>query len=356
VSSQVGLIVIALLVGLVAPLGAVAYLAARDPVPRSCSTGVATPTRFRGAMVWSTRDVLWLADGDLTRARRLVNYAPLRPATPASPGPAASATSTPAASASAAPVVAVSPSPGASAGPSPSSSSTAAPTPPPVFEAAAVSADRHIVAFLVSNPPDKPGLVSLRVISPMDPPGTPAVEPGSWAWVKDGGIRSEVSILPDGHILFAVAHRWDPPENDAVLVGVAEAGSTAKVDEIDPQRKFLETDHSNWPELKGYQLPPALPRLEGRVIAPGGRVAGGITHPVKTLLVDRALHEIADGRVGSPDTSVVCARGDPLETLAFAPDGHTVAVFAAGRTDLLDLDRGHALAELLRGRVLAWRR
>jgi hypothetical protein len=212
------------------------------------------------------------------------------------------------------------------------------------------------VAFLVSNPPDKPGLISLRVISPIDPPGTPAVEPGSWAWVKGSGIRSEVSVLPDGHILLVAAHRWDPPETDAVLVGVAEAGSTPKVDEADPQRKFLETDHSTWPELKGYQLPLALPRLEGRVISSGGRAAGGITRPIKTLLVDRALHEIADGRAGSPDTSVVCARGDPLDTLAFAPDGHTVAVFAGGRTELLDLDGSHALAELLRGRVLAWRR
>jgi hypothetical protein len=348
VSSQVGLIVIALLLGLVVPLGAVAYLAARDPLPRSCSTGVATSTRFRGAMVWSTPGVLWIADGDLSRARRLVDYAPLRPATPESPGPAASAAP--------APVVAVSPSRGASAGPSPSSSLTAAPIPPPVFEAAAVSADRRIVAFLVSNPLDKPGLVSLRVISPLDPPGTTAVELGSWAWVKDGGIRSEVSILPDGHILFAMAHRWDPPVTDAVLVGVAEGGPNTKVDEIDPQRKFLETDHSTWPELKGYQLPPALPKLESRVISPGGRVAGAITRPVKTPVVDRALYEIADGRAGSVDTSVVCARGDAFDTLAFAPDGHTVAVFRGGRTELLDLDGDHALAELLRGRVLAWQR
>jgi hypothetical protein len=352
VSSQVGLIVIALLLGLVVPLGAVAYLAARDPLPRSCSTGVATSTRFRGAMVWSTPGVLWIADGDLSRARRLVDYAPLRPATPESPGPAASAAPTPAASTTPTAAAAVSPTPGASAGPS----ATAAPIPPPVFEAAAVSADRHTVAFVVANPPDKAGMVSLRVISPTDPPGTAAVEPGSWPWVKDSRIRSEVSILPDGHILFVVAHRWDPPETDAVLVGVAEAGSNAKVDEIDPQRKFLETDHSTWPELKGYQLPPALPKLESRVISPGGRVAGAITRPVKTLLVDRALHEIASGRAGSPDMSVVCAGGDALDTLAFAPDGHTVAVFAGGRTELLDLDGGHALAELLRGRVLAWRR
>jgi hypothetical protein len=223
-----------------------------------------------------------------------------------------------------------------------------------VFEAAALSADRHTVAFLVSNPPDKPGLISLRVISPLDP-GTTAVEPGSWAWAKDSGIRSEVSILPDGHILFAMAHRWDAPETDSVLVGVAEAGSTVKVDEIDARRKFLETDHSAWPELKGYQLPPGLPRLQGRVSAPSGRVAGGISHPVKTLLVERSLHGIADGRAGSPATSLVCARVDPLETVAFAPDGHTVAVFAGGSTELLDLDGEHALAALLRGRVLAWR-
>jgi hypothetical protein len=347
VSSQVGLIVIALLVGLVAPLGVVAYLAAKDPVPRSCSTGGATSTHFEGAMTWSTPGVLWFADGDLSRARRLIDYAPVRSATPASPSPTASATLTPS--------VAATVSPGPSAGPSPSASPTPSPIPAPVFEAVAVSADRHIVAFLVSNPPDEPGMVSLRVISPLDPPGTTAQEPGSWPWVRDGGVRSVVSILPDGHVLFTVAHKWDPPETDPVLVGVAEAGSTLKVDETDPQHKFLQTDHAVWPELKDYKLPPALPKLESRVIAPGGRVAGSMTHFVKTLLVDRALHEIVDGHAGSPDTSVVCAGGDPLETVAFAPDGHTVAVVAGGNTELLDLDGGHALATLLRGRVLAWR-
>jgi hypothetical protein len=343
VSSQVGLIVIALLLGLVVPLGVVAYLAAKDPVPRSCSTGVATSTHFEGAVAWSTPGVLWFADGDLSRARRLVDYAPVRPATPASPSPTASATP--------APSVAASVSPGASTGPSPSAS----PTPWPVFEAAAVSADRHMVAFVVSNPPDEPGMISLRVISPLDPPGTTPQEPGSWPWVRDGGVRRDVSILPDGHMLFTVAHKWDPPETDPVLVGVAEASSTVKLDEADPQHKFLQTDHSVWPELKGYKLPPALPKLESWVIAPGGRVAGSLTHFVKTLLVDRALHEIVDGRAGSPDTSVVCAGGDPLETVAFAPDGHTVAVVAGGNTGLLDLNGGHALATLLRGRVLAWR-
>jgi hypothetical protein len=44
-----------------------------------------------------------------------------------------------------------------------------------------------------------------------------------------------------------------------------------------------------------------------------------------------------------------------LETVALAPDGHTVAVVAGGNTELLDLDGGHGLATLLRGRVLAWR-
>ena len=347
VSSQVGLIVIALLVGLVVPVGVVAYLAAKDPVPRSCSTGVATSTHFEGAVTWSTPGVLWFADGDLSRARRLVDYGPVRPATPASASPIASATPRQS--------VAATVSPEASAGPGPSASPTLPPIPSPVFEAAAVSADRHMVAFLVSNPPDEPGMVSLRVISPLDPLGTTAQEPGSWPWVRDSGVRSDVSVLPDGHMLFTVAHKWDPPETDPVLVGVAEASSTVKVDKTDPQRKFRQTDYAVWPELKDYKLPPALPKLESRVIAPGGRVAGSMTHFGKTLLVKRALHEIVDGRAGSPDTSVVCAGEDPLETVAFAPDGNTVAVVAGGNTELLDLDGGHALAALLRGRVLAWR-
>jgi hypothetical protein len=218
-----------------------------------------------------------------------------------------------------------------------------------------MSADRHLVAFLVSNPPEKPGRISLRVISPQDPPGTVPLEAGNWAWVPDGVARSEVAIQPDGHILFDVAHRFDPPETDRVVVGVAEAGSTPKVDETDPQDKFLTTDHAVWPELKNYKLPPALPKLAGRVLSTRGRVAGGTTHPVKTFLVERDLHEVVQGQAGSPDTSVVCAGGELLETVAFAPDGHTVAVVAGANTELLDLDGEHTPATLLRGRLLAWR-
>jgi len=77
----------------------------------------------------------------------------------------------------------------------------------------------------------------------------------------------------------------------------------------------------------------------------------GVAHLMRGVIV----FEIVDGRAGSPDTSVVCAGEDPLETVAFAPDGNTVAVVAGGNTELLDLDGGHALAALLRGRVLAWR-
>jgi hypothetical protein len=224
-----------------------------------------------------------------------------------------------------------------------------------VIEAAAISADRHLVAFLVSNPPDEPGRVSLRLTSALDPPRVPLLEPGSWPWVPDSGIRSTISLLPDGHVLFTVPHRFDPPETDSVLVGVAETGATPKIDETDPQHKFLRTDHAVWPELKTYLLPPELPKLESRVISPGGRVAGSLTHSVRTPLVSRVLHEIVDGRAGSPDTAVICAGGDPVDTVAFAPDGHTVAVVSGDSSDLLDLDGGHALAPLLRGRVLAWR-
>jgi hypothetical protein len=296
-------------------------------------------------ITWSTPGVLWFADGDLSRGRRLVDYLPARPTTEVNPTPTTAAAAV------------VSPVPSGAPGlsPSPTGSPAPPPIPAPVFEAAAISYDRRILPFLVSNPPDKPGAISLRVISPQDPPGAAPQELGSWPWVPASGVRSEVSMLPDGHILFTLAHHFDSPEADPVLVGVAEAGSTAKVDQTDPQGKFLQTDRSAWPGTKNYLPPPALPRLENRVAALNGRVAGGVTNFLKTPLVDRTMHEIVEGRAGSADTSVVCAAGEGLETVAFAPDGHTVAIAGGGNTDLLDLDGGHALASLLRGRVLAWR-
>ncbi len=76
---------------------------------------------------------------------------------------------------------------------------------------------------------------------------------------------------------------------------------------------------------------------------------------IRTPLARRTLREVAVGRSGSPDTRLVCASGQRLDTVAFSPDGLTLAVVAGGETELLDLvDPGRALAPLVRGRVLDW--
>lgn len=343
VGSQVGLIVLALLAGLVVPVGVVAYLAARDPQPRSCGSGVTTAVHMSGAVAWSTPGVLWLADGDLSRSQRLADYAPARPPSP-SPSPSAGAPS---------PEASPSPTPAAltpGAGPSPSPV-----TPAAAIEAAGISADHKLVAFLVSNAPDEPGKISLRYVSPQDPPGTAPTEVYSTNWAGNSGLVSQVSILPDGHILFQVAHNFDPPETETVLVGVGETGATPHLAEQDTLRGFLHTSHALWPEVKGYKLPPDQPSLQSRVIAANGRVAGQVVELVSTPLLSRSLSEVASGRAGSPETSIVCAAAEPLRTVAFAPDGHTVAVARGGATEVLNLDGNHSLAPLVRGTVLAWR-
>ena len=334
-----------MLAGLVVPVGLVAYVAARDPQPRSCNSGLSTAAHISGAIVWSTPGVLWLADGDISRSQRLADYAPVRQP-PASPSPSA-APASPVASPSSTPV-AVTP------GPSPS------PSPPPIpaaaIEAAAVSSDRKLVAFLVSNPPDEPGKISLRYVSPQDPPGTAAKEIFSGAWGGDPDLVSQVGVLPDNqHILFQVPHHFDPPETDPVLVGIGEVGAVPRLAEQDPLHTFIRGDHAAWPETKDYKLPPDQPRLQSRVIGPNGRVVGLLVHIVSTPLVSRSLSEIVGGRSGSPQGTIVCASADPLRTVAFAPDGHSVAVVRRGATEVLDLDGDHSLTPLVRGAVLAWR-
>ncbi len=336
---------LALLAGLVVPVGLVAYLAARDPQPRSCSSGLTSTIHVSGAIVWSTPGVLWLAGGTIGRSQRLADYAPVRQP-PATSSPTA---------AGASPAGSAFPTP-AAVTPAPSSSPSPSPIPAAAIEAAGVSADHKLVAFLVSNPPDEPGKISLRYLSPQDPPGAPAKELFSGAWGANSSPVSQVTMLPDGqHILFQVAHNFDPPETDRVLVGVGEMGTAPRLAEQGPLHSFIRADHDAWPETKGYKLPPDQPRLQGRVISPSGRVAGVLVHGVSTPLVSRSLSEIVGGRSGSPDVGVVCASADPLRTAAFAPDGHNVAVVRRGATEVLDLDGDHSLAPLVRGSVLAWR-
>ena len=61
VNTQVGLILFALLAGLLVPLLAAVFLAGRDQLPRSCRSGVSTSTLTEGAVTWSSGAVLWSA-------------------------------------------------------------------------------------------------------------------------------------------------------------------------------------------------------------------------------------------------------------------------------------------------------
>jgi hypothetical protein len=345
VNSQVGLIVLALLAGLLVPLGAVAYLAGRDGLPRSCRSGVSTATQTEGAITWSSGPVLWFADGDLRRARRLVDYTP-PPVPRASPSPSASGS--PALAETASPSIGVSPggSPSPGASPSPLAFS-------PAVQAAAISGDRRLVAFLVSDPPGAPGTVSLRMISPLDPPGTAAVEAWTGPWLRRG--RAEVTLLPDGHILFFAPAHFESSDPSTRLVGVAENGSQPRLLEWTSEADFIKSTHSAWAETKSYQLPPTQPKLEGRVIGPNLTAAGILRRELRTPLLRRTLDQVAVGRAGHADTRVVCASGEPLTPAALSPDGLSLAVVVAGKTELLDLGGGRSLAPFLSGRVLDWR-
>ena len=286
VNTQVGLILFALLAGLLVPLLAAVYLAGRDQLPRSCRSGVSTSTLTEGAVTWSSGAVLWFADGELRRARRLADYTP--PGQPArnSPIPPARAV-TPSSTGAASPVA--SPPPGASPAP------VASPVPlaaSPVVEAAAISGDRRLVAFLVSNPPGAPGMVSLQLISPLDPPGTSAVEAWTGAWHAGMRDRAEVALLPDGHILFHVPARFNPPDSSTRLVGVAEAGGKPHLLESSSERDFLQTNRAAWPETKNFRPPPVEPKLESRVVAANGTAAGILTRELRTPLVRRTVHEV----------------------------------------------------------------
>lgn len=345
VNSRVGLLVLAVLVGLLVPIGGAVYLANRDPLPRSCHAGVATSTQIEGAIIWTSGSVLWFADGDLGRARRLVDYAPKRqtllPATPSGSASAGTLTS---------PVSAPTESPSGGGSPSPSAAPV---TPAPAFEAAAVSPDRRLVAFLVSNAPDKPGMLSLRFVSPLDPPGTAPVEAWSMAWVRDAA--SQMTVLSGGDFLVDFPVVPSPSDSSNRTVNVVQGGNPPTVVRFAAEREFISTDHAAWAETKDYKLPPVLPRLQDRLISLDGAAAGSLTREIHTPLVKRTLHEVVVGRAGASATSVVCSSNQALAVLAISPDERTLAVFQGGNTDLLALDGGRALAQLVAGRVLDWR-
>ena len=346
IGSRVGLIVVALLLGLLPPILAVAYLSVRDPLPPSCHSGLASSTSIDGVLTWSNGPTLWFADGDLSRGRRLVDYSPVRESlriAPATPSPGASAAApSPSASTVASPAPSASPSPTVEVG-------------APAIEAATITPDHARIAFLVSNPPDRPGMLSLRLVSPQDPPGTPPVEAWSGPWHPELHQRSEVVILAEARILFIFGARYDPPETSKRVVAVAEGGTTPHLIEATSERDFVTKAHSTWPETKNYVLPQSQPKLRDRVLGPDGVAAGDRDRVVKTLLVQRTLREIRAGVAGSPNSSVVCATQDAVTPLAVSPDGRRLAAGTSGSTYVLDLAGGRSLAFLLKGRALDWR-
>jgi hypothetical protein len=218
-----------------------------------------------------------------------------------------------------------------------------------------ISGDRRLLAFLVSDPPGAPGKISLRLISPLDPPGTPAVEAWNGPWLGGTRDRADVTLLPDGHILFLVPAHFDPPDKSTRVVGVAEAGGQPRLLESASERDFIQKTRAAWTETKSYQPPPAEPKLEGRVIGPNGTAAGILARELRTPLLRRTLHQVAVGRADRPDTRVVCASAETLAPAALSPDGVTLAVFFAGKSELLDLGDSRSLAPFVSGRVLDWR-
>jgi hypothetical protein len=347
ITNYVGLIVLALLAGLVVPLAVAAYVGSRDPLPGSCHSGLATSISLDGAVTWANGPTLWFADGDFGRARRLVNYAPARPQLKASPGTSPSPSSAPAP-----PSPEASPSAGAPASPG-ASPSPAIPT--TSIEAAAITPDHALVAFLVANPPDHPGTISLLAISPQAPPGTVPAVAYNDAWHPELSQRSAVTILAQNRVLFAIPARYDPPETSKRLVGVAELGDTPKLVEAASENDFLAKQHSLWPETKDYKLPPPLPRLRDRVIGPDGTAAGEDDLVIRTPLARRTLHAVRVGRAGSATTRLVCATADTLTPAALSPDERRLALFGDDNSYLLDLDGGRGLAFFTAGRVLDWR-
>lgn len=345
-SSYVGLIVLALLAGLVVPLAVSAYVASREALPPSCHSGLATSTSLDGVVSWANGPTLWFADGDFGRSRRLVNYAPAPPKPQASPSPSPS--SSPAAEPSPPTSPTGSPSAGPSASPSPAIPAT-------TIEAAAITPDHALVAFLVANPPDHPGIINLLISSPQSPPGTTPVLAYSNAWHPELRERTEVSILAQNRILFKIPAHYDPPETSRRVIGVVESGETPKVVEAATENDFLTTYHSQWPETKDYKLPPQLPALRDRVIGPDGTAAGHDDLVVRTPLLQRTLQAVRVGRAGSAATTVVCATSDTLNSVALSPDEHRLALAVGDSSYVLDLGGGRGLAFFCTGRVLDWR-
>jgi len=390
-------LVLAMIVGVLVPPLVVSVLASRDPLPRDCSAGRVSATKLDGAILRTTGADLWYSEGNPGQPRKLLDFAP-HPAR-LSPGTAPSGASASPTSAAASPEASAVASPGASAGPSPG------PPPAPSAQvlAADIAADRHLVAILVLDPPDRPGFISMRMLSPLDPPGKAPVEGWYARYQRDPQQPPLVRVLDNNKVLLVagVPRASAPAPSPAVspeptpsptpspspspsaslspspspsqtasaspsispspspsagedVVIVVDPGTAVAVDQA-PLDYFLSLAHSGWADTKGYRVPPALPALRPRVDGPISRVAATVDREAVSPLARRRINQVVLGTAGRAGTTVVCAAAPGTVPLAFSPDEAGLALFNGRETLFLDLTGAHAATRLLDGRILAWR-
>jgi hypothetical protein len=365
-----GGLVLAMIAGVLVPVVAVLAVASRTPLPRDCATGQATSTTLEGALADTTGSDLWYSEGFPGHPRKLVDYAPPRslPTLGVSPSPTA---------APAAPL------------PQPSPSPSPLVTPARIL-AADVSSDRKLVAFIVLDPPDRPGYMALELMSPVDAPGTQPVSPWYDGQPDRGNLAAvEVHILDSGKVLLfepqttvvaapSPAPAEPPPASSpspsappaahaspslaARVVGspsvqavIVAPGATPGIVDHGSQRFLFSQGLAAWMDARGYRAPALLPEIGDRVDAPSARVAGIVARELGTPLVSRRLRELVLGTAGRSDTHPVCTLEASVVPEIFSPDGSELALRRADQTLLIDLSGNHAATHLLSGRLLAWR-
>jgi hypothetical protein len=136
---------------------------------------------------------------------------------------------------------------------------------------------------------------------------------------------------------------------------VFSPGSSPKLAQSGPERQFESSLHASWPETQDYQLPDDKPRLDGRVLAPGGGVAGRRDQRFRSPLADRTVHQVMTGHLGQSGTTTVCGVSDDQAPAALSPNGKILALSDDSSSYLLDPSGGHGAVFLLHGRVLDWR-
>jgi len=360
---RMGGLVLAMIVGVLVPPLVVYVLASRDPLPRDCSTGRVSATKLDGAILRTTGADLWYSEGNPGQPRKLLDFAPHLARL--SPGTAPSG-------ASASPT---------SAAASPEASAGASPGPPRAPSAqvlaADIAADRHLVAILVLDPPDRPGFISMRMLSPLDPPGKAPVEGWYARYQPDPQHPPLVRVLDNNKVL--------------LVAGVPRASAPAPSPAVSPQPS-PSPPPSPSPSPSTTLSPPPSPSQSASAspsISPSPSPSAGeevviVVDPATAVAVDQArldyflsvahsgwtatvdrgavsplahrrINQVVVGTAGRAGTTVVCAAAPGTVPLAFSPDEAGLALFNGRETLFLDLTGAHAATRLLDGRILAWR-